>query len=312
MSRLFALLAVLSGCAGVSPAQLRARQYAALARGDVLEGVRLGRARVSLEPTEPGPRYDLACALARAGDGGAALTVLREAVELGFDAPGALTRDADLASLRELPGFAAIVQRAAELARDGVPVAGVRAEVRGGLRVRLPLEGRPRRLALWLHPFGARLNGEIERLAPVLIARGYALAVPVELWAPGWGEAELRRLFEEELPRLSPLVDVDRPLLIGLSAGSHASLASWARAPERFAGVLATGCAPELHGAVLPAADGPIVVINGADDPATVAWRRELPRWQSEGRRVRLEVLPGRGHEFVLDAATLARALDAF
>lgn len=300
-----------SGCLSVAtPQVLRARQHAALERGDVLEAVRLGRARVKQSPGSTAAHYDLGCALARAGDADEAVASVRTAITLGFDTPGFLASDEDLASLRNHPSFPQLVQLATEVSEQGVVLPGVRTERRGELRLRLPLTGRPR-LAVWLHPFGARLNAEIERLAPVLLAHGFALAVPVVMHAPGWTEEELHALLDERVAALTDLVDVEKPLLIGLSAGSHAALAAWAQAPARYAGVIAGACAPELHGAVLPAGGAAVYVLNGEEDPATALWRTELPKWQREGRAVSLRVLPGFGHEFVFDEAALELALSS-
>ncbi len=313
---LISLLVLGGGCVTTAtPQELRERQYAAFQRGDVLEAVRLGRARVQQQPERAAVHYDLACALARAGDADAAVVSLRFAITFGFDAPGFLTRDEDLASLRTRPEFAELQRLATEVERQGVPLAGVRTALRlelpTPLRLRLPLEGRPKRLALWLHPFGARLNADVERLAPVLLAHGYALAVPVQLHGPGWSELELRALLDDSVPALADLVDVERPLLIGLSAGSHAALAAWAREPSRFLAVIAGACAPEVHGAVLPAGGAPVFVVNGASDPATTSWRAALSTWQREGRHVSLEVKLGVGHEFLFDETTLRRVLGA-
>lgn len=305
-------LALGLGCmTAATPQVLRDRQHAALERGDVLEGVRLGRARVKQDPQDAAAQYDLACALARAGDREEALRALTEAITLGFDAPGLLLKDQDLGSLRSLPAFSALLERSRQVSEEGISLPNVRTEVRAGLRVRLPLIGRPR-LAVWLHPFGARLNASIERLTPVFLAHGFALAVPIELGSPGWGEDDLHRVLALALPTLSEWVDVERPVLIGLSAGSHAALAAWARDPSRWGGVIAGACAPELHGAVLPAGGAELVVINGALDQSTDRWRAELARWQSEGRRVSFTMVPGLGHEFVFDEARLGAALSHF
>lgn len=84
-------LVVWCGClTAATPQQLRERQHAALDRGDVLEAVRLGRARVKASPASAAAHYNLACALARAGNGEEAVASLRAAVSLGFDAPGFL------------------------------------------------------------------------------------------------------------------------------------------------------------------------------------------------------------------------------
>jgi hypothetical protein len=310
----FLSLALVSGCLVVAtPAMLRDRQHAALERGDVLEAVRLGRARVKASPGSAAAHYDLACALARAGDGDEAVASLRTAIRLGFDAPGFLVKDEDLTSLHRHPAFPELVRLATEVGEQGIVLPGVRTEVRRELpmplRIRLPATGRPR-LAIWLHPFGARLNADIERLAPVFLAHGYALVVPVTMTSPGWGEEDLHALFDESVPALGDLVDTDRPLLIGFSAGSQAALAAWAREPSRFSAIIAGGCAPELHGAVLPAGGAPIYVLNGQDDLSTALWRDAIGKWQQEGRRVSLTIAPGLGHEFLFDEASLSLALD--
>ena len=306
-------LLLFSSClTAATPSALRDRQHAALQRGDVLEAVRLGRARVKQASTSAAAHYDLACALARSADRDEAVASVRTAISLGFDAPAFLSKDDDLASLRSHPAFPELVQLAQEVSEHGIALPGLRTVMRKDLptplRLRLPPSGRPK-LAVWLHPFGARLNADIERLAPVFHAHGYALAVPVVLMGPGWSEQALRSLLDDSVPALTEWVEVERPLLIGLSAGSHAALAAWAREPARFSGIIAGACAPELHGAVLPAGGAPIFVLNGEEDRATTTWRSELPRWQREGRTVSLRVLPGLGHEFVFDEGTLSAAL---
>ncbi|MFT3709108.1 MAG: hypothetical protein QM817_15795 [Archangium sp.] len=306
MNARVAALLLFTACVTASPGQLRDRQYKALKSGDWFEAIKLGKARVQLEPHDPLTHYDLACAYSRAGDGPEALRELNAAVDEGFDAPSFLAKDEDLAPLRTKPEFTVIFDRAAQLERNGLPIEGIRTVVRDDLltplRLRVPenVKTRPR-LAIWLHPFGARLNRDAERLAPVLAREGFALAVPIRMTQPGWTEGDLHDLLDTSVPSLSELVDVEKPLLIGFSAGCHAGLAAWAQYPTRFAGVLGTGCAPELHGGNLPANGSPIVLINGSEDAATPVWGTELNRWKGEGRRVSFTIIPQRGHEFLFE-----------
>ena len=142
-------LTLLTGClTGASARVLRDRQHAALERGDVLEGVRLGRARVKQSPTSAAAHYDLGCALARAGDQDEAVDSVRAAINLGFDTPAFLARDDDLASLRSHRAFPGLLVLATEVAQRGIQVPGVRTVLRlelpVPLRLRLPLNRRAR------------------------------------------------------------------------------------------------------------------------------------------------------------------------
>lgn len=304
---------MLLGCAPLPTAVLAQRQRAALARGDHAEAIRLGRIRVETRPEDVGARYDLACAFAKAGDDAAALDALEQAVALGYDDAGWMLRDEDLGSLRDRPRFAALVTEATRVAREGIDVPGAKTLVREDLpmpvRLRLPTDGRPR-LAVWLHPHGARLNPEIERLSPVLLARGFALAVPMRPPLDGWRDQDLYALLDQTLPRLADVVDVEHPLLIGLSAGGQAALVAWTVSPERFSGVLAMAPPAELFGHSLPERGAPVVIMVGEKDPALSAWREAQPAWQRGERRVTFIEVPGKAHEFLIDEAWLRGALE--
>ena len=64
--------------------------------------------------------YNLACAQARSGLPEAAIASLGSALEHGLQQPLQIATDADLASLRDRPEFAALLARARELAAAGV------------------------------------------------------------------------------------------------------------------------------------------------------------------------------------------------
>lgn len=66
----------------------------------------------------PVARYNQAVILARQNKGKQALKVLKDAVENGFSRPLLLLQDADLDSLRKLPEFRAILQKAQEQAKE--------------------------------------------------------------------------------------------------------------------------------------------------------------------------------------------------
>jgi hypothetical protein len=312
MHRLLLLLLVTT-CAPLPPGVLAARQRRALQQHDWFEAVQLGRARVAGSAFDIGARYDLACALARAGDDAGALRTLAEAIALGYDDASWLERDEDLQSLRGRAELSALRAEARRVAREGVLVPGTRVLVRDTLstpiRLRLPettlpgsqppradlatpltettppvaspradLATRPLpeppptasaaragatgpqlpapgrlRLALWLHPSGARLNPQLERLAPVLLRHGFALAVPMYPRLEGWNDAELTSLLDSTVPALADVLDVEHPLLLGLSAGAEAALVAWAATPRRFLAVWASAPPAELFGGATPA-----------------------------------------------------------
>jgi prepilin-type N-terminal cleavage/methylation domain-containing protein len=56
-------------------------------------------------PKDPRPAYDAALAYARLGDSDNAFAWLKRALNLGYDRPGYLSEDPDLASLRKDPRF---------------------------------------------------------------------------------------------------------------------------------------------------------------------------------------------------------------
>jgi hypothetical protein len=151
MRRLLLFLLV-TACAPLPQGVLAARQRMALQRHDWFEAVQLGRARVAGSAFDIGARYDLACALARAGDDAAALQTLAEAIALGYDDASWLERDEDLQSLRGRAELSALRAEARRVAREGISVPGTRVLVRDTLstpiRLRLPEAppaGRPAR-----------------------------------------------------------------------------------------------------------------------------------------------------------------------
>ncbi len=79
--------------------------------GRIEEGLGLDRQLVELVPRDPTAHYNLACSLTLVGHLEDALAELETAVELGYDDPAHLGRDEDLARLRGLPRFRALMER---------------------------------------------------------------------------------------------------------------------------------------------------------------------------------------------------------
>ena len=86
-----------------------AHAYTQLGRLD--DGLRADRRLSELLPHDPRVRYNLACSLALAGDGEAAIAELHRACELGFDDLNLLRRDQDFESLRDHPEFVAVCRQ---------------------------------------------------------------------------------------------------------------------------------------------------------------------------------------------------------
>ncbi len=89
---------------------LRFLAHAYTLAGRTEDGLSADQRLVALLPTDPRARYNLACSNALSGKIEAALAVLREAVELGFDDLNLIKKDHDLDSLREEPGYQAIIE----------------------------------------------------------------------------------------------------------------------------------------------------------------------------------------------------------
>ena len=88
-------------------------ELAAMAAAGDFAQVRVLVARlIEREPREPRHRYNLACAEARLGFSELALDALEKSVQLGFKDRALLVTDDDLATLRSLPRFQAVVRPA--------------------------------------------------------------------------------------------------------------------------------------------------------------------------------------------------------
>lgn len=73
-------------------------------------GLEVDRKLVRLVPDNPTVHYNLACSLAILGDKQDALDALEQAVGLGYNDPGFMLQDEDLAPLRDEQRFIQLVQ----------------------------------------------------------------------------------------------------------------------------------------------------------------------------------------------------------
>ena len=78
--------------------------------GRLEEGLSVDEKLVSLIPRNPIVHYNLGCSQALLGRTDEALDSLRQAIRLGYTDLDYMRRDADLESLREEPGFEALIE----------------------------------------------------------------------------------------------------------------------------------------------------------------------------------------------------------
>ncbi len=79
--------------------------------GRIADGLKMDRKLVRLQPGNATAHYNLACSLALSKRPSAALASLSRAIELGYSDAAWMSEDPDLAPLRELPAFVALLAR---------------------------------------------------------------------------------------------------------------------------------------------------------------------------------------------------------
>jgi len=294
------------------------------------------RELIRIAPRHPAPRYNLACALARQGEADDALAALGQAVERGYADAHHMRSDPDLAALRKDPRFAALAKSAAQADEDrrkalpydkGLKIAGVKTVERnpaGGLRYRVRMSpdatGKdPNRLIIWLHPSGGSMNRTVEKLAHRLAEQGWALMVFTQKRFMSWTEDDARRLLLHTLPDAARIegLSVEKPVLLGYSAGGQMALILWKDDPGAFGGLVlnaaypvgARGANGRFSAMALPERDAvkdvPILAITGGKDGGTALWKKVQTEWEKAGIQLTLSIVPGKGHTWLLDKTRL-------
>lgn len=247
-----------------------------------------------------------ACLECRLERPGAAMRRLQALVDAGgWVSPLRLTTDTDLFPLHGRSGWDGLV--AACEARLASEQALVVPEVRFE-----PPEGsgaHPPTLVVALHMTGGNVEESLRAWAPVR-GHGHALATPrgAELMGPGefgWNELTGDAI-GQLLAKLARRHDFDAARLIfgGASAGAaHAVSMAVSGAPHAAIGFVAIAgaptvesLAPQLEGARARGVRG--VFIVGENDYALPRVRAAYSLLAGAGLAVRLEVVPGAGHEY--------------
>jgi predicted esterase len=336
------LLSCLAAPLALAAAQDDAQQLAQTVAAEFKDGRYADAERdcgrlAELQPKDPGHPYNLACAQARQGHSEQALASLAKAVELGFGDAAHAQEDDDLASLRQLPAFAKLVETMkGKPVNDGSPyeagaeIPGLKTVERapgGGLRYRLRMSEqataeKPHRLVVWLHPSGGSMDQVVEPLAKALAEHGYALMVFTQKQYRGWTGPEMQAIAASinDLANV-PGVDGRKPVLMGFSAGGQAALILWHGNPDAFGGLMTTAAYPidQAKGNSLlapPAGDAaaktPILALVGSADQGGAGekiWHQVEPSWAKAGVPLTLRVVKGRVHEFLFFGEEWTNAL---
>ena len=318
----------------------RAQEYQKL-QGDLTKAFQTGQFRwaeqichrqMRLAPTTPEPAYNLACALSQQDRLDEALAAIQRAIQLGWRDTEHLARDSDLAALREQRGqqLAAMLQSLTispepeVVQRDGMKI--ISAGPTNGLPYRLTMSAdanaaQPQRVVVWLHPAGGSMNEGIEAYAPQLHKAGFALVVFTHKDFRGWSGQDAAKL-GVTLTSLSRLegIDIRKPVLLGYSAGGQMALLLWLQRPDLWGGLVLDASYPlqltNKGWSPLPLPEGkdlsqvPILAFVGGADKGLDVWNQAQEAWKQRQIPLDLQVVPGKGHTWLIGKEQLAHLLE--
>lgn len=295
---------------------------------DPVRAEQICRDMIALAPEMPTTWFNLSCTQARQGKTDAALDSLTKSVELGMLEPALLRKDPDLESLRTQERFQQCLAKARknQLAapyEKGGAIKGLKTEERypeEGLRYRLRLppdvtEERPCRLVVWMHPSGGSMNAEVERLAPMLAGHRFALMVFTRKQFSLWAAQEIEPMKKSIADAADiPGLTVERPILMGFSAGGQVALQLWHKDPGGYGGLVLDAAYPIDHPtynrekrmvlANLPEspaiAEVPLFVVVGDQDGGSRLWKQADTAWRAAGVPLTLRLVPGQKHAWLI------------
>lgn len=296
----------------------------------------IAKCKVQLElfPKQPGPYYNMACAQARLEKKEDALASLEKSIELGYNDPGHMKADEDLAGLKDEKKFGELATKAAANEKKngagyeaGPEIKGVKSIEdfpEGGLRYRLRLseeatEEKPARLVIWLHPSGGSMNSTVEKqLAADFAKHGFALLVLTQKQWQGWTGDEASKLLTADMESLAKVkgLDVRKPILMGFSAGGQLALQLWEQNLGKFGGVILDAAYPidmQLYAqgkvGMMKVPDNeevkktPFLVYVGSADPSKMAWEKSEEAWHKAGVPLIVEYVANGKHQWLVGAA---------
>lgn len=278
------------------------------------KAIEVGLDLAQRSPADPQPAYNLACSYDQNGNYDKALEWLNAAADRGFYYTSTVLRDEDLDEIREMPGFAAAVEKirknnAAELEKfkakaDAAKVVTITPPGHDALKA-VPL-------IVALHGYGSDANDIATTWRDAAAKIGAVLIAPQALQPAGhgfsWGvveQGEFLVLRAIEKARAEFNIDPKCIVVTGFSQGGGMCYTLAVRHPELFAGVIpAAGFyehrvdpIPSTAGAKLPR----FFIMVGEKDDAVEINRDAAKRLESIGVPVQLRVYPGLGHRFPPD-----------
>jgi phospholipase/carboxylesterase len=266
---------------------------------------------IDVLPHEPTSRFSLACCQARLGESAKALESLAAAVRYGWDDPEELKRADDLAGVRHLPGFAAVVKDA-EACRDETAV------VYAGKGVD---PAQPSPLLVLLHGLGVGPRAEVPEWTQLANEQGLVIVAPRagtrvgQRLMRGWHRVGAKASAELDMPAATRAVDdaiaaakrrftmdPEKTVLAGFSQGGAVALGLLAQRPEMFRGAVAVCtvyASPGVGAWQAAVRKRPIraFVIAGQLDALLPHSRRAFDELQTAGVPARFVEIPKAGHE---------------
>lgn len=266
-----------------------------------------------LEAQHPGSivvSYNLACVYARHGDTSSALAWLKRSARNGLTAEDRLNTDTDLASLRELAGFSAVLEqvrsnrsnRESEISRRFAALPPLLELPKGWDRQT------PAPLLICLHGYG----GRADNLPPLWRRAARKLgAIVVAPWGQqpvgdgsSWTDLhEALTIVELSIAwaREQYPIDTSRIVLSGFSQGGTMAHNIAVRRPQLLAGVIPMACGYDQRIDAPPtAADNAprFYFMVGAEDRNTGQTRQAAAAFEAAGYRSELRIYPRAGHSF--------------
>jgi predicted esterase len=242
--------------------------------------------------------------------------------------PALIRKDPDLDSLRTQERFQQCIGKArknqvAAPYEKGAAIKGLKTEERypeEGLRYRLRLPPdvtaeRPCRLVVWMHPSGGSMNAEVERLAPMLASHRFALMVFTRKQFSQWLPQEIEPMNKSiaDAAAIQGLT-VERPILMGFSAGGQVALQLWHNDPGVYGGLVLDAAYPidyptyyrekRMVLGSLPESPAiakvPLFVVVGDRDGGSRLWKEADTAWRAAGVPLTLMLVPGQKHAWLI------------